>query len=198
MNDVVSYETEGEVAVITADNPPVNALSHAVRTGVVDALRRAEADPEVRGIALLCAGRTFFAGADITEFGKPPKSPTLRDQHDEQESVTKPIVAGMFGTTLGGGLETAMACHYRIALPQTKGRPAGSQARHPPRRGRHPAPAPPDRPGTHHRRSSASGDPIGAEEALELGVIDRIVRRRPAHRDDRRWSRRCCAPMPPS
>ena len=120
MNDVVRYETDGEIAVLTVNNPPVNALSHAVRSGIVDGINRANEDPAVKAIALLCEGRTFIAGADITEFGKPPQDPHLRTQNEVQEDSAKPMVCGLFGTTLGGGLETALSCHYRVAVPSAK------------------------------------------------------------------------------
>ena len=174
MNDVVRYETDGEIAVITVNSPPVNALSHAVRSGISEGVERAGADDSVKAIALVCDGRTFIAGADITEFGKPPKDPSLRDQHDVQEDCPKPIVAGIHGTALGGGLETALACHYRIAVPSAKvGLPevklgilpgAGGTQRLPRLVGVERA-----------IQMICSGDPIGAQEALDLGVIDKIV-----------------------
>ncbi|MGD8310868.1 MAG: enoyl-CoA hydratase-related protein, partial [Chromatiales bacterium] len=120
MNEVVSYSLEGNVAVLTADNPPVNALGIAVRRGLKEGIERAVADDRAEAIALVCAGRTFFAGADISEFGKPPVSPTLREVHEVMEDCPKPIVAGIHGTALGGGLETALACHYRIAVPSAR------------------------------------------------------------------------------
>src|SRR5699024_401827 len=120
MVEVVRYETEGDVAVITVDNPPVNALGQAVRAGIRDGIERAAADDAVSAIALICAGRTFIAGADITEFGKPPLSPALREVNIVQEAVRKPLVAGIHGTALGGGLETALACHYRVAVESAR------------------------------------------------------------------------------
>ncbi|MFQ5566785.1 MAG: enoyl-CoA hydratase-related protein, partial [Paracoccaceae bacterium] len=112
MTDLVRYALEGNVAVITVDNPPVNALGTGVRSGLMEAIERAIADPEAEAIALVCAGRTFFAGADISEFGKPPVPPVLREVLEVIESSPKPVVAGIHGTALGGGLETALACHY--------------------------------------------------------------------------------------
>ena len=109
MSDVVRYETEGEVAVITVNSPPVNALSQAVRAGIKDSVERALADDAVNGMALVCDGRTFIAGADITEFGKPPMAPSLGEVHDVMESATKPLVAGIHGTALGGALTVAGA-----------------------------------------------------------------------------------------
>ncbi|MEM7742950.1 MAG: 3-hydroxyacyl-CoA dehydrogenase, partial [Pseudomonadota bacterium] len=98
LSDVVSYHTDGEVAVIISNNPPVNALGIAVREGITAGVAKAVADDAVKAIALVCEGRTFFAGADITEFGKPPKLPHLRDVHDTMEGCSKPIVCGIYGT----------------------------------------------------------------------------------------------------
>ena len=119
-NTIVSSVPAGDVAVITIDNPPVNALSAAVRAGLADALAAAKIDPGVKAIVIACAGRTFCAGADITEFGKPPRSPSLLDVIAGIENGGKPVVAAVHGTTLGGGLELAMACHERIAAPGTR------------------------------------------------------------------------------
>src|SRR5690348_15093404 len=108
---VVCLSREGAAAVISVDAPPVNALSQAVRKGLLDAFQAAESDPQLHAIVLICAGRTFFAGADISEFGKPPQAPSLRDVHRAMEASTKPIVAAIHGAALGGGLETALAAH---------------------------------------------------------------------------------------
>ena len=94
MTDVVHYETDGDVAVITVDYPPVNALSHAVRSGIVDGINAAVADDAIKGIALVCAGRTFIAGADITEFGKPPMDPGLREVNEVQEACPRRTRSG--------------------------------------------------------------------------------------------------------
>ena len=111
----VSYERDGAVALITVDNPPVNALSQAVREGLVNCIGKAEADDECRAVVIICSGRTFIAGADIKEFGKPPLEPFLPDVVSRIESCSKPVVAAIHGTALGGGFEVAMGCHYRIA-----------------------------------------------------------------------------------
>ncbi|MGD9341893.1 MAG: enoyl-CoA hydratase-related protein, partial [Chromatiales bacterium] len=115
MDQVVNYETRGALAIVTIDNPPVNALSHAVREGLDSAIARAAGDDAIETVLLMCAGRTFIAGADIREFDQPPRAPHLPDLLNRIEAVNKPIVAAIHGTALGGGLETAMACHYRCA-----------------------------------------------------------------------------------
>ncbi|HSD69134.1 MAG TPA: enoyl-CoA hydratase-related protein, partial [Woeseiaceae bacterium] len=112
----VSLLQDGEVAVITIDNPPVNALSQPVRAGLVRCIADAEQDGQVRSSVLMCAGRTFIAGADIREFDKPPAEPQLPDVVSRIEACMKPVVAALHGTAFGGGLEVAMGCHYRIAV----------------------------------------------------------------------------------
>ncbi|MSR14423.1 MAG: 3-hydroxyacyl-CoA dehydrogenase [Gammaproteobacteria bacterium] len=116
MSEVVSYALEGDVAVITVDNPPVNALSLPVRRGLAQCVERFAADASAKAAVLFCAGRTFIAGADITEFDKPIEEPWLPKVVHQMEDCVKPIVAAIHGTALGGGLETAMACHYRVAV----------------------------------------------------------------------------------
>ncbi|MBV9076077.1 MAG: enoyl-CoA hydratase/isomerase family protein, partial [Methylobacteriaceae bacterium] len=111
---------EDGIAVLTVDSPPVNALGAAVRDGIAAAIRDAAADPAVTAVVLTCAGRTFIAGADISEFGKPPRGMPLPDLVDLIEACPKPVVAAIFGTALGGGLETALGCHYRVAVPSAK------------------------------------------------------------------------------
>jgi len=174
MSEVVRVSLEGNVAVVSVNNPPVNALGIAVRLGLRRAIRQAIADDRVQAIALVCEGRTFFAGADISEFGKPPTSPILREVHEEMEDCPKPIVAGIHGTALGGGLETALACHYRIAVPGARvGLPevklgilpgAGGTQRLPRLVGVPKA-----------IEMICTGDPIGARQAHEMGVVDEIV-----------------------
>lgn len=110
----------GEVAVLTLDSPPVNALSHALRTAIVQGVRDAIADRRCQAIVLICAGKTFIAGADITEFDKPLQPPTLLDVEDAIEQSPKPVIAAIHGTALGGGFETALSCHYRVAVPSAK------------------------------------------------------------------------------
>ena len=120
MSALVETHRDGDVAVIIVDNPPVNALKHEVRLGIQDAFLQANADKTVAAIVLTCAGRTFIAGADIAEFNKPPQSPSLIELIAVIDSTDKPVVAAMFGTALGGGLEVTLACHFRIAAAGTR------------------------------------------------------------------------------
>jgi 3-hydroxyacyl-CoA dehydrogenase len=174
MGEIVRYALEGYIAVLTVDNPPVNALGIAVRAGLKAGIERAIADDDADAIVLICAGRTFFAGADISEFGTPPVPPMLRDVHEIMEDCPKPIVAAIHGTALGGGLETALACHYRVAVPGAKvGLPevklgilpgAGGTQRLPRLIGVDRA-----------IDMICTGAPVGAREAHEMGIIDAVV-----------------------
>jgi 3-hydroxyacyl-CoA dehydrogenase len=112
----VTVARRGSVAVLTVDNPPVNALSHGVRLGLRDGVRQAGTDAGVAAVVITCAGRTFIAGADITEFGQPLKDPGLHEVLDVIEESPKPVVAAIHGTALGGGLEVALACHWRVGV----------------------------------------------------------------------------------
>ena len=120
LNEVADLSAEGEIAVLTLNSPPVNALSAPVRDGLAEGFKRAIADPAVKAIVLICAGRTFIAGADISEFGKAPKGASLYDVQAVMEGSPKPIVAAIHGTALGGGLEVALTAHYRVAVPSAK------------------------------------------------------------------------------
>ena len=170
----VDLDRRGRVAVITVNNPPVNALGQHVRQGLRDGLRQASATRPSRPSSI-CEGRTFIAGADITEFGKPPQAPGLHDVQDLIESAPKPVVAAIHGTALGGGLEVALACHYRVAVPARALRPAGSQARPAARRRRHAAPA------ARGRRREGAGDDRqrrsdpGRARRSRPGLVDEIV-----------------------
>ena len=170
----VTYSREGDLGFIQIDNPPVNALSAAVRQGLTDAVAAFEADAEARAAVLFCAGRTFVAGADISEFGKPPVPPYLPEVIAALEAAGKPVVAALHGTVLGGGLELALGAHARVAVPGTRmGLPevtlglipgAGGTQRLPRAIGVGPA-----------VELMTSGRQIGADEALALGVIDRLA-----------------------
>jgi 3-hydroxyacyl-CoA dehydrogenase len=173
MTSPVSYQLVDDVGVISVDNPPVNALSHAVRQGIHDAIATAQQDAS-KVVLIVCAGRTFIAGADITEFGKPPKEPHLPDLCNTIEASSKPVVAALHGTALGGGLEVALSCHYRCAVPGAKvGLPevklgllpgAGGTQRLPRLIGASAA-----------LELMVSGNPVDVARAADLGLIDRIV-----------------------
>ena len=170
----VEVSQDGDIAVITLDSPPVNALSTALRRRLLDAIATANDDPTVRAIVLTGAGRGFSGGADITEFTHPPQAPTLHDLLDRIEGSPKPVVAALHGMTLGGGLETALACHYRVAVPSAKvGLPevklgllpgAGGTQRLPRLVGPEAA-----------LEIITSGAPVGAEAALAQGLLDAVV-----------------------
>ncbi len=170
----VSITRDGSVAVLTIDNPPVNAASHAVRAGLLARLAEATANPAVEAVVIVGAGRTFVAGADIREFGRPAERPTLTEVCDAIEASPKPVVAAITGTALGGGIEIALAAHARIAAPDAKvGLPevklgiipgAGGTQRLPRLAG---VPA--------AIELVTSGRILAAEEARRLGVVDRLA-----------------------
>jgi 3-hydroxyacyl-CoA dehydrogenase len=120
MDSTVSYTVTQDTAVITIANPPVNALSHPVRIGLIEMLDRAQCDAEARAIIIICTGKTFIAGADIREFGQPPRHPVLQDVQEHIELSSKTVVAAMHGTALGGGFELSMCCHYRVGIESLK------------------------------------------------------------------------------
>ena len=174
MTSPIRTERQDNVLVIVSDNPPVNALGQAVRAGLVAGIEEALSDDSIEAVVIRCDGRTFFAGADITEFGKPPQGPSLPDALDRLEASDKPVVAAIHGTALGGGCEVALACHYRVAVPSAKmGLPevklglipgaAGTQRL--PRLVGAEAALP----------LVATGNPISAKKAKEIGLIDEIV-----------------------
>ncbi|MDE0934055.1 MAG: enoyl-CoA hydratase-related protein, partial [Novosphingopyxis baekryungensis] len=170
----ISTTREGDLLIVTSNNPPVNALGAAVRTGLTAALDEAEGDDSIKALVLRCEGRTFFAGADITEFGKPPVEPLLPAVIERMEAFGKPIVAAIHGTALGGGCETALGCHYRIAVPSAKiGTPEVKLGLLPGAGGTQRLP----RVATVELalEMTAKGDPISAKKAHEAGLIDRLA-----------------------
>jgi len=170
----ISTRKHGDVLIVLSNNPPVNALGAAVRQGLVAAIEQAEADEAIKAVVIACEGQTFFAGADITEFGKPPVMPWLPTVVDTIENCSKPVVAAIHGTALGGGLEVALGCHYRVAVPSAKlGTPevklgllpgAGGTQRLPRVAGVRKA-----------LEMCATGNPIGAKDAFACGLVDRLV-----------------------
>ena len=120
MTDAVLRSTEGRIGILTVNNPPVNALAAAVRDGIKQGVEAFGADPNIDAIVLIGGGRTFIAGADIREFGKPPQGANLNDVIATMENCPKIVVAALHGTPLGGGLETALGAHYRVSLPSTR------------------------------------------------------------------------------
>lgn len=120
MTSPIRTERHDNVLVVISNNPPVNALGQTVRAGLKDAIEQALSDDSIEAVVIRCDGQTFFAGADITEFGKPPVGPNLPETLDAMEASDKPVVAAIHGTALGGGCEVALACHYRVAVPSAK------------------------------------------------------------------------------
>jgi len=171
--DVVTRELRGKVLLVTIDHAPVNALSADVRRGLLAAIEAADSDPSVQAVLIVGAGRNFIAGADIREFGKPPVPPSLPDVCNRIEACTKPVVAAIHGAALGGGLEVALAAHYRIAVDGSKlGLPevqlgllpgAGGTQRTPRLIGAQAA-----------LDLMLSGRHANAQEALALGLVDRL------------------------
>ncbi|MFL6723954.1 MAG: 3-hydroxyacyl-CoA dehydrogenase NAD-binding domain-containing protein, partial [Sphingomicrobium sp.] len=170
----ISTTRHGDVLIVTSNNPPVNALGAAVRQGLVAAIEEAEGDEAIKAVVIRCEGQTFFAGADITEFGKPPVMPWLPTVVDAIENCSKPVVAAIHGTALGGGLEVALGCHYRVAVRDAKlGVPevklgllpgAGGTQRLPRVAGVQKA-----------LEMVTSGAMISAKDAHDVGLVDRLV-----------------------
>src|SRR5467141_416219 len=171
---IVHYSVRDGIAVITLNNPPVNSLGNALRAAIMEYLKKAEGDPAVKGAVLIGSAKAFSGGADIREFNKPREKPDLAELNDQQDAMTKPLVAAIGGFALGGGLELALACHFRIALPKSQlGLPevklgilpgSGGTQRLP----RIIAMA-------EALRMMTSGNPIPAEKAKQLGLVDEIA-----------------------
>ncbi len=174
MPEVVTFTKEGPIGLIAINNPPVNALSQAVRAGIKAGVEKGIGDPEVTAMIILCQGRTFIAGADIREFGKPLLSPSLPEVVQYIEDSPKPVLAAIHGTALGGGLEIALGCHFRIALASAKvGLPevklgllpgAGGTQRLPRVAGVQAA-----------LEMIVSGNPVSAAKAKSMGILDEVV-----------------------
>ena len=174
MSDLVTFTKQDDIGIVSVNNPPVNALSVGVRQGLLDGFTEGAKDDGVKAMILICEGRTFIAGADIKEFGKPPMEPWFPVVLDAIENCPKPVVAAIHGTALGGGLETALTCHYRVGDPKAKfGLPevllgilpgAGGTQRLPRLVGVEKA-----------LDMITGGVPIGAAEALERGLIDKVA-----------------------
>ena len=174
INAVTDYAREGDVGVITLNSPPVNALSAGVRDGLAGGMAAAMADSEAKAVVLICEGRTFIAGADITEFGGAQKGASLFDVQDAMEGSSKPVIAAIHGTALGGGLEVALCAHYRVAVPSARcGLPevnlgllpgAGGTQRLPRIVGVQKA-----------LEMMTSGQHVPAKACLEMGLVDEIV-----------------------
>ena len=174
MSNPVDYAKQGAIGVITVNNPPVNALSQGVRQGLLEGLAKGEADPTVTAMVIIGGGRTFIAGADIKEFGKPMQAPGLHEVLDHIEASKKPVVAAIHGTALGGGLEVALTCHWRVAVPPAQvGLPevklgilpgAGGTQRLPRLVGAQAA-----------LEMITTGNPVGAKKALAMGIVDEVT-----------------------
>ena len=173
INDVTTIEKDGNISIITLNSPPVNALSAPVREGLHKGITEARNDRASEAIIIICEGRTFIAGADISEFGQEPKGPSLFEVQEFIEDSNKPVIAAIHGTALGGGLEVALTCHYRIAVPSAKcGLPevnlgllpgAGGTQRLPRVVGVEKA-----------LQMVTSGQHVSAKQCLEMGLVDEL------------------------
>jgi 3-hydroxyacyl-CoA dehydrogenase len=191
----ITTELHDDVMVIISNNPPVNALGAAVRIGLDAGIKAAMANDAVKAVVIRCDGRTFFAGADITEFTKAPVMPQLPEVVDMIEACTKPVIAAIHGTALGGGCEVTLGCHYRIAVPSAKiGTPevklgllpgAGGTQRLPRVAGIETA-----------VELCAGGSPVSAKRALEVGLVDRLAGEDTLAADAIAFARDCIASGP--
>ena len=174
MNDVAQYAVRDGIAVITMNNPPVNGLGNALRAGIMEHLKRAQTDPAVKGAVIIGSAKAFSGGADIREFGKPREKPDLFEVNDQQDAMTKPLVAAIGGFALGGGLELALGCHYRIAAPRAQlGLPEVKLGILPGSGGTQRLPR--VIPMAEAVQMMTSGSTIPAERAKDLGLVDEIV-----------------------
>src|SRR6202008_4513302 len=174
MTDAVLRSTQGRIGILTVNNPPVNALAAAVRSGIKEGVEAFGSDPNIDAIVLIGGGRTFIAGADIREFGKPPSGANLNDVIATMENCPQIILSALHGTTLGGGRETALGAHYRVSLPSTR---VGLPEVH---LGLLPGAGGPQRlprlPGAKYALDAIiSGRHIPAPEARQKGIVDALV-----------------------
>ena len=171
---IADYSVRDGIAVITLNNPPVNSLGNALRAAIMEYLKKAEGDPAVKGAVLIGSAKAFSGGADIREFNKPREKPDLAELNDQQDAMTKPLVAAIGGFALGGGLELALACHFRIALPKSQlGLPEVKLGLLPGSGGTQRLPRIIAM--AEALRMMTSGNPIAAERAKLLGLVDEIV-----------------------
>jgi 3-hydroxyacyl-CoA dehydrogenase len=174
MSDVAAYAVRDGIAVITMNNPPVNGLGNALRAGIAKGLEQADSDPDVKAVVLIGSAKAFSGGADIREFNQPMTRPNLPEVNDIQDSMQKPLVAAIGGFALGGGLELALACHYRVALEKTVlGLPEVKLGILPGSGGTQRLPR--IIPVHEAARMMILGDPIPAKKAKEFGLVDEIV-----------------------
>src|SRR4051812_48052225 len=174
INSVTDLTVEDGIGVLTLNSPPVNALSANVRDGIFEGIKQAQADDSVKAIVLICDGRTFIAGADISEFGGAQKGASLFEAQEMMENSTKPVIAAIHGTALGGGLEVALVANYRVAVPSAKcGLPevalgllpgAGGTQRLPRIVGAEKA-----------LEMMTSGSHVPAKQCLGMGLVDELV-----------------------
>jgi len=174
MSDATQYVVRDGVAVVTLDNPPVNGLNNALRAGVMQHLKAADADPAVKAVVIIGSARAFSGGADIREFNAPRLKPDLPAVNDQQDAMSKPLVAAIGGFALGGGLELALACHYRVAAPKAQlGLPEVKLGILPGSGGTQRLPRVIPMPEA--VKMMTTGNPIPAEKAKELGLVDEIA-----------------------
>jgi 3-hydroxyacyl-CoA dehydrogenase len=196
INPVTDLSMDGDVAVITLNSPPVNALSANVREGLFEGFKAATADPAAKAIVLICEGRTFIAGADITEFGGASRGPSLFDVQEMMENAPKPVIAAIHGTALGGGLEVALVAHYRVAVPSARlGLPEVNLGLLPGAGGtqRLPRVAGPEK----ALEMMTSGRHAPAKEALEMGLVDELAEEGKLREAAVAFARRCVAENKP-
>src|SRR5262245_57826585 len=174
MNDVAQYAVRDGIAIITMSNPPVNGLGNALRAQLMACLKKAEADPAAKGAVIIGSAKAFSGGADIREFGKPREKPDLFEVNDQQDAMEKPLVGAIGGFALGGGLELALGCHYRVAAPRAQlGLPEVKLGILPGSGGTQRLPR--VIPMAEAVRLMTSGETIPAEQAMDLGLVDEIV-----------------------